>query len=213
MDASSILTALLSTSNIKNIGKASGASTDQVKSVLTSALPTLLSGASTQANTASTAAGFLQALTSHAGDSASKIDLGDGAKILSHLLGSSQAKNTTSIAKASGVEKSTVTSILAAAAPLLLSVLGKQSNDSGMSGNALGSLLGGLTAGNMGSLLTGLLGGTSSSATSSSASSSSSKPGKKPAAKKPAAKKPAAKKDSDTLSQVAGLVGSLLTGK
>lgn len=209
MDASSILTAMLSTSNIKNIGKASGASTDQVKSVLTSALPTLLSGASTQANTASTAAGFLQALTSHAGDSASKIDLGDGAKILSHLLGSSQAKNTTSIAKASGVEKSTVTSILAAAAPLLLSVLGKQSNDSGMSGNALGSLLGGLTAGNMGSLLTGLLGGTSSSATSSSAS----KPGKKPAAKKPTAKKPAAKKDSDTLSQVAGLVGSLLSGK
>lgn len=209
MDASSILTAMLSTSNIKNIGKASGASTDQVKSVLTSALPTLLSGASTQANTASTAAGFLQALTSHAGDSASKIDLGDGAKILSHLLGSSQAKNTTSIAKASGVEKSTVTSILAAAAPLLLSVLGKQSNDSGVSGNALGSLLGGLSAGNMGSLLTGLLGGTSSSGTSSSAS----KPGKKPAAKKPAAKKPAAKKDSDTLSQVAGLVGSLLTGK
>ncbi len=209
MDASSILTAMLSTSNIKNIGKASGASTDQVKSVLTSALPTLLSGASTQANTASTAAGFLQALTSHAGDSASKIDLGDGAKILSHLLGSSQAKNTTSIAKASGVEKSTVTSILAAAAPLLLSVLGKQSNDSGVSGNALGSLLGGLTAGNMGSLLTGLLGGTSSSGTSSS----SSKPAKKPAAKKPAAKKPAAKKDSDTLSQVAGLVGSLLSGK
>ncbi|MBQ2548994.1 MAG: hypothetical protein II558_08805, partial [Treponema sp.] len=71
----------------------------------------------------------------------------------------------------------------------------------------------GLSAGNMGSLLTGLLGGTSSPGTSSSSSSSSSKPGKKPAAKKPAAKKPAAKKDSDTLSQVAGLVGSLLSGK
>jgi len=197
MDASSILTDLLSTSNIKNIGKAADASTDDVKSVLTSALPTLLAGASNQANTASTAAGFLQALTNHAGDSASKIDLGDGAKILSHLLGSSQAKNTTSIAKASGVQKSTVTSILAAAAPILLSVLGKQTNDSGMNSNALGALLGGLASNNLGGLLTGLLGGTSSSAGSSS---SGKKPGKKDS-------------QADGLSSLLGGLGSLLSGK
>ena len=197
MDASSILTALLSSSNIKNIGKAADASSDDVKSVLTSALPTLLSGASSQASTASTAAGFLQAITSHAGDSSSKIDIGDGAKILSHLLGSSQTKTTNAVAKASGVEKSTVSSILAAAAPILLSVLGKQQKDSGMNIASIGSLLGGLTSsGNMGSLLTGLLGG-------GSTSSSSSKPSKKD-------------EKSDGLSQAASLLGglgSLLSGK
>lgn len=183
MDTSSILTALLSSSNIKNIGKAADASTADVKNVLTSAIPSLLTGVSSQATSASTAAGLLQALTSHASDSSGKIDLADGAKILSHLLGSSEQKTTNAVAKESGVDKAKVTSILSAAAPLLLSALGKETSSSGLNAKTIGSVLGGLSSNNVGSLLTGLLGGSSSSSGSD-------------------------KKDG--LSQAASLLGSLL---
>ncbi|MBP5465392.1 MAG: DUF937 domain-containing protein [Treponema sp.] len=175
--ASSILSALVSSANIKNIGKEAGASTADVKKVLTSALPSLLQGASNQVSGASTAAGFLQALSSHASDKAGTIDLSDGAKILSHLLGSSMTSTTNAVAKESGVDKATTKSILAAAAPILLSVLGQQTNASSSSSNAVAALLGSVVSNNMGSILTGLLGGGTSTQSSSSAKPGSSKPG------------------------------------
>ena len=175
--ASSILSALVSSANIKNIGKETGASTADVKKVLTSALPSLLQGANAQASGASTAAGFLQALSSHASDKAGTIDLADGAKILSHLLGSGMTSTTNAVAKESGVDKATTKSILAAAAPLLLSVLGQQTNASSSSSNAVAALLGSVVSNNMGSILSGLLGGGTSPQSGSSAKPGSSKPG------------------------------------
>ena len=170
---STILTSLLSSSNIKKIGKESGASAADVKSVLTSALPSLLQGASAQANGTSTAASFLKAITEHAGNADGKIDLNDGMKIVSHLLGSGEAKTESTIAKEAGVSKDMTKSILAAAAPLLMSVLGNQTNASSSNASAIGSLLSSAVSGNMGSILTGLLGG---STTASSSKPSTSKP-------------------------------------
>ena len=164
---SSILSSLLSSSNIKNIGKAADASTDDVKSVLTNAVPALLQGASAQASNKSTAEGFLQAITNHANDKSDSIDVADGAKIISHLLGSTEKKETTAVAKASGVSSGTTKSILSAAAPLLLNVLGNQTNASSSNSNAIASLLSSVVSNNMGSILTGLLGGSSSSSSSS----------------------------------------------
>ncbi|MBQ9537760.1 MAG: DUF937 domain-containing protein, partial [Treponema sp.] len=113
-------------------------------------------------------------------------------EILSHLLGSSLTSTTNSAAKASGVDKAKVKSILAAAAPLLLSVLGQQTNASSSNSNAVASLLSGVVSGNMGGLLSGLLGG-GSSAQSGSAS------------------KPASSgKTGDLAGVAAGLLGSLL---
>ena len=192
---SSILTALLSSANIKNIGKEANASTADVKKVLTSALPSLLQGASSQASGASTAAGFLQALSSHAADSSGKIDLSDGAKILSHLLGSGMTSTTNAVAKESGVDKATTKSILSAAAPLLMSVLGSQTNASTSNSNAVASLLSSVVSANMGSILTGLLGGGSAGT-----AGSSSKPGTTSGNKK----------GSDLAGVAAGLLGSLL---
>ncbi len=193
---SSILNALLSTSNIKSIGKESGAATADVKKVLTSALPSLLQGASAQASGTSTAAGFLQALSSHASDKPGAIDLSDGAKILSHLLGSKATSTTNAIAKESGVDKATVKSILAAAAPLLLSVLGQQTNASSSNSNAVAAILSGVVSSNMGSLLAGFLGGGTSSQSGTSV--------------KPGSQSSSGKTGSDLAGVAAGLLGSLL---
>jgi hypothetical protein len=177
MDASAILNTLVSKQSLSGIGKAAGTSTANVSNVLQAALPSLLQGASTQANTASTASGFAEALSSHSKDDTSNVssflkhvDMEDGAKIISHLL---TAKQTSQIAKDSGVDKATTTNILSAVAPLFMSILGQQT--SGNSGNALGAILGSLTQNiNVTSLLGSLLGAGSSSNKPSSHKPSSS---------------------------------------
>ncbi|MEE3313446.1 MAG: DUF937 domain-containing protein [Treponema sp.] len=168
MDVNSLLTGLVSASNIKKISTASEASTTDVKNVLAQAVPVLIQGAASQAK-GSTASGFEQALSDHASDKSKTLNMEDGAKIISHLLGSKASSTTGAIAKAAGVTKASATSILSAAAPLFMSLLGQQT--SGTSGNALGSLLGGLTSNlNVGSLLGNLLGAASASTSSSSTS-------------------------------------------
>ncbi len=163
MDASSILTTLLSSKSVSGISKAADASSTDVTNILAAAIPSLLKGAQKQTS-GSSAAGFVQALADHAGANTSNVtsflksvDLADGAKIVSHLLTSSE---TSAIAKKAGSSASTTKSVLAAAAPLFMSLLGQQT--SGSSASAIGSLLSGLAANsNMTSLLGGLLGGSS----------------------------------------------------
>ncbi|MBQ5490713.1 MAG: DUF937 domain-containing protein [Treponema sp.] len=192
MDASSILTTLLSSKSITGISKATDTSSADVSNILAAAVPALLQGAQKQTS-GKDAAGFTQALAEHAADSTSNItsflknvDLDDGSKILGHLLTASATK---AIAKESKTSESTTKSVLSAVAPLFMSLLGQQT--SGSSANAIGSLLGGLMgSSNLTSLLGGLLGATSTS--------TSSKPG--------SGKKPSGN------SAVAGLAGSLLSG-
>ena len=166
MDTSAILNALLSASSIQGIGQASGVGTDTVKSVLSAAVPKLLQGVSQQANNAATAQGVTQALADHAKADTSNvasflkgIDLGDGAKIISHLLGSNA---TGEIAKEAGTSAANAKSVLSAAAPLFMSLLGKQT--AGTSSNALGSLVSSALGNvNVASLVGGLLGGSGAS--------------------------------------------------
>jgi len=170
MDASSILTTLLSSKSITGISKATETSSSDVTNILAAAVPSLLKGATKQ-TTGSKAAGFTQALADHAGDKTSNlttflknVDLDDGAKIISHLL---TATDTKKIAKASNTSVSTTSSVLAAVAPLFMSLLGQQT--SGSSASAIGSLLTGLaSSGNLTSLLGGLLGGSSGGKTGTS---------------------------------------------
>ena len=174
MDTSAILKTLLGASSIQGIGQAANANTDTVKNVLSAAVPMLLQGVSQQANNSSTAQGITQALADHAKADTSNVasflkgvDLSDGAKIITHLLG----KNATGeIAKAAGTTSSTAKSILSAAAPLFMSLLGQQT--SGTSASSLGNLVtSALGNANVASLIGGLLGGSSSSSGSSSNSS------------------------------------------
>ncbi len=175
MDLKKLAGSLLSSDAISGLGKLTGASGSDVTSVLTSALPSLLSGANEQAKDSGTSEGFVNALTQHAKDDTSnltsflgKVDLTDGSKIISHLLGSNESNVVANVAKETGVSQKKTSSILSAAAPLLMSLLGQQADDDKDSGLDIGGLIGGLVDNvDVTSLLTGLLGGGSTSASGS----------------------------------------------
>ena len=54
--------------------------------------------------------------------------MADGAKIIGHLLGANTTKTTQKVSKASGTKNDSTELILAAAAPLLMSLLGQETN-------------------------------------------------------------------------------------
>ena len=205
MDLSKIAGSLLSSDSLKGLSNLTGASNSDIKNVLSSALPSLLSGATEQAKNESTAASFAGALAQHAKDDTSdltsflgNVDLADGAKIIGHLLGSGKDETVKKAAKASGVSEKKTGDILSAIAPMLLSLLGQQAEEdddkeSGASG-LVGALLDNV---DVGSLLSGLI------STDTSSTSTSGK--KKPASGK---KKPASSKKSDA----SGIIGGILSG-
>lgn len=133
MDLMSIMSAMMGGSNTTGISQATGTQSGDVTSILASALPALLSGAGQQASNASTADSFAQALTYHAADNTSNtasfyknVDLDDGAKIVKHLLGSNSSAAIKSIASDAGVTQKQASNVLAAAAPMLMSLIGQQ---------------------------------------------------------------------------------------
>lgn len=189
MDMSSLLGAVLSDNSVAGMSKNAGVSDSETRSVLSSALPALLGGALNQSNDSSTASSFLGALTQHSAANTDdlssfmdNVDTEDGEKIISHLFGKDSAAIISQIAKDSGVKASDVKKVLASAAPLLMSLLGKetasqQQNNSSLGfADILGSMLGSSNNGNnaSASLMTGLLGslvGGQSSSQSNNASS------------------------------------------
>lgn len=166
MDMNALLGTLLSADSVQSLSKASGASTRDVQSVLSAALPSLLNGALGQADNADTAESFAGALANHAqsntndlGSFLSGVDLEDGGKILMHLLGANTNQTAQQVSAASGVSAKQTVKILALAAPLLMNLLGKQSQSSGGT-SAIGALMKALMgSGDITSILSGLLGG------------------------------------------------------
>ena len=169
MDINSLLKTLLSSKSLQSMGKATDTDPDEVKSVLSEALPALLSGAQAQNRDASS--GFSEALRSHGkkdtkdvGAFMKEVDLADGAKIAAHLLGSDSNAQIKSFAKASGVSKKKTGSILSAAAPLLMTLLGQESSASAGSTDpsAMSEIISLLLKNvDVGDLLISLLGGSS----------------------------------------------------
>ena len=166
LDLTSIASTLLGSDALSGIASSTGASKNDVTSVLTSALPLLLQGAGKQSKGSSTAESFAQALENHAGKSTSSlssffknVDLADGAKIVGHLLGAKNDSTAKKISKDSGLDTAQVLKILAAAAPLLMTLLGKttaqsKKDDKTSTASIAQALLGNV---DVGSILTGLL--------------------------------------------------------
>lgn len=199
MDLSKIAGTLLSSDALKGLSERTGASTNDITKVLSSALPSLLSGATEQAKNESTAEGFANALSQHAKDDTSNlssflgnVDLADGAKIISHLLGSNKEETVKKAAKESGVSQNKTSDILSAIAPMLLSLLGQQADEDDDKESGVGNLVGALLDNvDVGSLLTGLI------STNTSESSSSNDKKKKASSKK---------------SNASGIIGGILSG-
>ena len=133
MDLSSLMNVFLSQQSQQGISTATGSSSSDVTSILASALPSLLAGANKQSQQTSTATSFAKALASHAQDDTSNlssfynnVDLNDGEKIIQHLLGNKTNATIKTVANQAGVTQNQAGSVLAAAAPLLLSLLGQQ---------------------------------------------------------------------------------------
>lgn len=167
MDLQKLADALLSSDAIEGLSKRTGASGNAVQKVLKQALPSLLNGAKAQADGEDTAPGFAAALADHAKRNTldltgflRNVDLADGAKIIGHLLGNDANSTTKNVAKQAGVSKSKASSILSAAAPLLMSLLGKQADEDEEKESGVGALLGSLLGKvDVGDLLTNLLSG------------------------------------------------------
>ena len=173
MDINALLGTLLSEESIAGLSQKTGASQDQIKDVMSNGLPNLLNGAKAQSDNGDTLDGFVGALAQHAGVDTSNlseflenVDLEDGKKIVGHLLGGERDTAVQEISEKTGITEKDTGNILSATAPLLMSLLGQQTQQSqkedenaGVS-SLMGSLLGGV---DLSSLLLGMLGGGSSS--------------------------------------------------
>ena len=174
MDLSSILKTLTSNDSVNQLSSLTGTSQTDVSNILSSALPQLLNGAQQQATNKDTAAGFANALAAHSKDNSDDImsffggvDMADGQKIVNHLLGQKQAAQTAqNISQKSGVSASNISNVLSAAAPLLMTLMGKQAakqaptQANAQGGLDLGNIVGSLFGGDDGKLDVGdILGG------------------------------------------------------
>ena len=132
MDVKSMLGTVVSQDSVKQISRSMNVPTKDVQNVLLSAIPALLGGAMDQANNQNTASGFVGALNQHSASDTSNlssflssVDLDDGMKIIGHLLGGNSNAVAEQAAAKSGLDLGTTLKILAMAAPLLMSLLGK----------------------------------------------------------------------------------------
>ena len=182
MDLTSLMGALLSDNNVQSVSSKTGVSNGNVAGVLATALPMLLNGANNQAQQKETSQSFHEAVLEHSKKDPEKVDLAEGEKIVDHLLGNDADKAEKAIAKQTGLSRAQVALILAAAAPIIMNMLGKQtsashSNSASATASLLGSLLGGGSNSNasnalmtaaLGAVLSNALGGNSQSSASSS---------------------------------------------
>ncbi len=171
MDITSLLGSVTSADSVAGLSQAAGTSTKNVQSVLSAALPSLLNGAVAQSQNSETAEGFANALSQHAASDTSNlasflgsVDLKDGAKIVSHLLGGNSASVVSQVSEQTGVSQEETSGILSAAAPLLMSLMGQQTGSEQASGAGIAGIMSSLMGKtDVTSLLSGLLGGAASS--------------------------------------------------
>ncbi|MFV0529931.1 MAG: DUF937 domain-containing protein [Flavobacteriales bacterium] len=125
-----------------------GLKENQVQSVLSMALPALVSGLNNNTNKPGGADSLMNALGSHDGSILNNItgflsqgNFSDGSKIISHILGGSQGNVENALSKSSGIDSGSISQLLSMAAPVLMGALGKQTKQQGLDSNGLSSML------------------------------------------------------------------------
>ena len=132
MDMTDVMKMMLNSGNVGQVGQMLGVNEKEATSALEEVLPMLLKGMQGQAQNKETQQGFLQALQDHSQQDTSdfskflkNVDTDDGAKIVKHLLGAKEEEVAAKAKKKSGLDTKTIMKIMAIAAPLLMSQLGK----------------------------------------------------------------------------------------
>lgn len=133
-----------------------GQSPNKTATVLSMALPALMSAMKRNASTPEGAQSLNNALEDNRHDGSILNNLGsllggggadsslmnDGAGILDHILGGKQSKVENNISRASGVDSNSVGQIIKMAAPILMGLLGNQKRKDNVQEGGIGSLLG-----------------------------------------------------------------------
>lgn len=174
-----LLKTFLGGAAIKALSKKTGISGRTLKKFLPLAVPFLLKILTKNASSEEGASSLLAALAQHTDDKPvdkqiADADIVDGAKIIGHILGSSQAEDVKNLSKQSKLSETAVSGILSSIAPALLTSLSKAVFGSKTKSSSKKSGLAGLVGGLFGSksapkkksgvagLLSGLLGSKSS---------------------------------------------------
>ncbi len=155
MDLNSIMKMMTSSDALGQVSSLAGISEKEAGSAMEEILPMLMKGMQGQATNKATADSFLNALSAHGqadtSDIASflqNVDMDDGAKIVNHLLGDSKEEAASRAKGVLGIDTGTILKIMAIAAPLLMSQMGKKAKDDAQQANSsAGSILGGLLDG------------------------------------------------------------------
>ncbi len=144
---------------INGVAGSTGQDSSKTSSVLTMALPVLMKAMERNASTPEGAQGLMGALSNHDGGILDNLGglfgggvdesvTNEGGKILGHILGDKTSGVEQVISQKAGIDAGSVGNILKTAAPLLMGMLGKQSQQSGVSdANGLTSLIGGMLGG------------------------------------------------------------------
>lgn len=150
---------------ISGASQRTGQPADKTASVLSQAMPLILGAMQRNASTPEGASALSSALDNpkHSGGIMDMLGgiLGDGAGspdelvqegsgILGHVLGAKQPQVENALSQANGIDAGSVGEILKMAAPLIMGMLGKQKQSSGIDQNGIGDLLGSLMGGSAG---------------------------------------------------------------
>ena len=148
---------------ISGAGKQLGMGEEKAGGALSAALPLILGAMKNNASTENGAAGLLKALGNNKHSGGGLLDnlgsvlggggidedvMQDGAGILGHVFGGKEENVAQAVSKSSGIDMGQAMNILKVAGPFLMSFLGKQSKEQGVSDqNGIGNLLGGMLGG------------------------------------------------------------------
>ena len=142
---------------VQKSGEEVNESPEKVKSVLGMALPMIMGAIKKNTNDPEGAAKLNSELEKekHNGsilDSLKDIGvnslMGEGSGILGHVFGGSSSKIETAVSSATGMDASKVSKILKMAAPVVMSILGKQKRKDGVDKGGISSLVGSVLGSN-----------------------------------------------------------------
>jgi hypothetical protein len=141
----------LAGAGVAQISRKIGADEKTTSAAVSAALPLLVSALANNASKSDGAQSLQKALNKdHDGSILNDVPgylenpaAGNGAGILGHVLGSQQPVVTKGLTQATGLKNGQIVQVLEIVAPLLLGLLGQQTQQSGLDANSLATFLGG----------------------------------------------------------------------